>query len=62
MYNRTRPAMLARARYKKKAYDTVTFYPPKGWQDIVKGYAYSHNMSLASLLRGAVEKFMQENP
>jgi len=54
--------MLARARYKKKAYDTVTFYPPKGWQDIVKGYAYSHNMSLASLLRGAVEKFMQENP
>ena len=61
MWDNSKPAMRARARYKKKAYDTVTFYPPKGWKERIKEYAYSHNMSLAGLIKEAVRDFIENN-
>lgn len=61
MWDNSKPAMRARARYKKKAYDTVTFYTKKGWKESIKEYAYSHNMSLAGLIKEAVRNFIENN-
>lgn len=46
--------------YKKKTYDEVVFYIPKGEKALLKEYAASKNLSLTKLITNAIEEYKKK--